>query len=147
MAPAKSGLAASATANAPRHVIAALLPAQADLGLRTFDALQRQRLVAPSRQPGDLLCQHCRLIEAAGRKAGAGERDRYDNIGVGKQRRPGLGKPAPEQPARVVTVAELEVVHQLTHHPVEAGYRSRPLVVGRIGRSGCGNHGAADVEG
>ena len=67
----------------PRHVLAALLPAEADLGLRAFDAMQRQGLVPPPRLPGDLLCQQCRLIEAAGRKAHAGERHRHDKVGVG----------------------------------------------------------------
>ena len=43
-------------------------------------------------------------------------------------------------------VAEFEVVHQLAHDPVEAGNGSRPFVVGRIGGSGCRNHGAANVE-
>jgi len=67
----------------PRHVIAAPLPAEADLRGRAFDALQRQGPVPPPRLPGDLLCQQCRLIEAAGRKAHAGERHRHDKVGVG----------------------------------------------------------------
>ncbi len=84
------------------------------------------------------------------RRAGqpsARQRYRDDSVGAGQQLGPRLGQPAPKQATRVVTVAKLQVVHELAHDAVEACHGAGAIVVGRIGRGCGGNHRAPDIEG
>ena len=88
-----------------------------------------------------------RLVEAAPGQPSARQRHRDDNVRVGEQLGPGLGQPPREQATRVVTVAKLQVVHQLAHDAVEARHGARAIVVGRVGRGCGGDHRAPDIEG
>ena len=72
---------------------------------------------------------------------------RDDNVRAGQQLGPGLGQPPRKQAARVVTVAKLQVMHQLAHDTVKACHGAGAIVVGRVGRGCGGNHRAADIEG
>ena len=77
----------------------------------------------------------------------ARQRHRNDQVGVVQELGAGLREPAAEQPARIVAVAEFEVVDQRAHDAVEAGDGARAIPVGRSGRGGRRYHHLAGAVG